>query len=273
MFKQSLAGSSLIALAQALAISDNLAAISQYQNLAQVGCDNHAASGCCMAMSSCGCDEEEELLAPPPLPPVDNLNLPPELGSVALNLDVLLTHIMHEVHPDPADIIMPEPDTPEERELIEEVISPIVIQLLNNDVAPAIPTCTLPGQQGSAYNPDENNADGVDVGEVFRGVIEEALKDYDVPAGVNFDDLVDSAIPAEDFMAQLDLHTDEGMQEVARVVESVRTALDRQNGIFEEDEAVEEVADALADDLEDAGLPADDFEEEIEDIVADVADN
>lgn len=142
---------------------------------------------------------------------MDNLNLPPELGSVALNLDVLLTHIMHEVHPNPADIIMPDPDTPEERELIEEVISPIVIQLLNNDVAPALPTCTLPGQQGSAYNPDENNSDGVDVGEVFRGVIEEALADYDVPEGVNFEDLVNSAIPAEDFMAQMDITSAEGM--------------------------------------------------------------
>lgn len=60
------------------------------------------------------------------------------------------------------------------------------------------------------------------------------------------------------------------------MVESVRAALDAQNGIFSEDEedvAIEEVADALADDLEEAGLPADDFEEEIADIVAEAADN
>ena len=67
-----------------------------------------------------------------------------------MNLDVLLTHILHEEHPDPADIDWPEPNTPEERTMITEVIEPVVIQLLNNDVAPVIPTCTLPGQQGSA---------------------------------------------------------------------------------------------------------------------------
>lgn len=89
------------------------------------------------------------MVNPPPIevPPV---NMPPAVGNVELNLDVLLTHIMHEVHPNPPDIELPEPNTPEERELISTVIEPVVIQLLNNDIVPSLPTCTLPGQQGSA---------------------------------------------------------------------------------------------------------------------------
>lgn len=66
---------------------------------------------------SCGCDCEEEIPVPePPIPVIDDL--PEEMGSIALNLDVLLTHILHEVHPNPPDIEMPEPNTPEETELI-----------------------------------------------------------------------------------------------------------------------------------------------------------
>lgn len=66
---------------------------------------------------SCCCEEEKKVEPPNPRP--DPHDLPGGLGAVELNLDVLITHILHEVHPDPPNYIMPKPNTPEEREIIE----------------------------------------------------------------------------------------------------------------------------------------------------------
>ena len=132
------------------------------------------------------CCEEEEPLPPPPLvqePPI------PELANIELNLDVLLTHIMHEVHPDPDDLDLPEPNTPEEHTMITEVIEPVVIQLINNDIAPAMPTCTLPGQQGSASlgDDEEDEEDAVDNGAVIGEMIENELASAGLSHGVTHD--------------------------------------------------------------------------------------
>ena len=123
-------------------------------------------------MTNC-CDEPEEPVATPPSevePPI------PELANIEMNLDVILTHIMHEVHPDPDDLDLPEPNTPEEQTMITEVIEPVVIQLINNDIAPAMPTCTLPGQQGSAsLGEDDDEEEAVDTGAVIGEMIESEL--------------------------------------------------------------------------------------------------
>ena len=106
-------------------------------------------------MMSCGCDCEEEHVPEPPIP-VPTPDLPEAIGNIELNLDVLLTHILHEEHPDIPDF--PETNTPQEHELITEVIEPVVIQLINDDIVPSIPTCTLPGQQGSNPDPVETSS-------------------------------------------------------------------------------------------------------------------
>ena len=84
-------------------------------------------TGCAVMMTSCDCDCDEEPeppLEPPCNGPEDCGNLPPELANVELNLDVLLTHIMHEVHPEQE---LYDPNTPEEHTFITEVIEPVVI--------------------------------------------------------------------------------------------------------------------------------------------------
>ena len=142
-------------------------------------------STCCAVpmMMACGCECEEEHKPDPPIPtPIPDL--PDDLGRVELNMDVLLTHILHEVHPDIPE--MPETNTPEEQELITEVIEPVVIQLINNDIVPSIPTCTLPGQQGS--NPPETAGDSmIDNAQVISSVIEDTLSDIELGEGVTYD--------------------------------------------------------------------------------------
>ena len=137
-------------------------------------------------MTGCCCEDEEPPKPEPPLPPKPDPETP--LGNIELNLDVLLKHILHEVHPDPDDIDWPEPNTPEENTMITEVIEPVVIQLINDDVAPAIPTCTLPGQQGSASVVEEGNSDSIDNAAVISTLIEETLvAEFDMSEGVTYD--------------------------------------------------------------------------------------
>ena len=119
-------------------------------------------------MVSCGCECEEEPKPEPPVP-VPIPELPEAIGNIELNLDVLLTHILHEEHPEIPDF--PETNTPQERELITEVIEPVVIQLINDDIVPSIPTCTLPGQQGSNPDPVEGPSN-IDNAQVIAAVIE-----------------------------------------------------------------------------------------------------
>ena len=57
---------------------------------------------------------------------------------------------MHQQGP---EIELPyEPDSPDELNFVNNVATPVIIQLLNNDVLPAIPRCTFPeGQSGADY--------------------------------------------------------------------------------------------------------------------------
>lgn len=187
-------------------------------------------------MTGCCCEEEKHEPEPPLPPPID-----PEtpLGNIELNLDVLLTHILHEVHPDPDDIDWPEPNTPEETTMITEVIEPVVIQLINDDVAPAIPTCTLPGQQGSASLADEGNSDSIDNAAVISTLIEETLAEFDFTEGVTIDEIMDESMPAADIIEQMDIESPEGEAMVETIVENART-------IAEHNEAT---AESVSDDI------------------------
>lgn len=64
-----------------------------------------------------------------------------------------------------------------------------------DDIAPAIPTCTLPGQQGSAYN-DPLDDEDIDTAAVISTVIEETFEGVDLPSNVTIVDLIDAAMPA-----------------------------------------------------------------------------
>lgn len=116
MYKLSLAGSALLSLAQAITLRSNAVdmPVIKPTGLAQTSADTDSQSGCgCGIMMAVGCCEEEEEYEPePPVPPKPDPETP--IGNIEMNLDVLLTHILHEVHPDPADIEMPETNTPEE---------------------------------------------------------------------------------------------------------------------------------------------------------------
>lgn len=263
MFKLSLAGSALIAMAQAIALKDStsmemIKPTGLAQTSAEAGCDSGCSGGCALVMTGCCCEEEKHEPEPPLPPPID-----PEtpLGNIELNLDVLLTHILHEVHPDPDDIDWPEPNTPEETTMITEVIEPVVIQLINDDVAPAIPTCTLPGQQGSASLADEGNSDSIDNAAVISTLIEETLAEFDFTEGVTFDEIMDESMPAADIIEQMDIESPEGEAMVETIVENART-------IAEHNEATaESVSDDIQDGLEEAGLDTNENEEAIDTIV------
>ena len=151
---------------------------------------NESSCGSKGYVMSCGCEEEDK---PEPPIPIGPEYIPEALGDSEMNVDVLLTHILHEVHPEIPDF--PETNTPEERELITEVIEPVVIQLINDDIVPSIPTCTLPGQQGSAYDPPLVDEWMVDQAEAMRTVIEENLKKMELGGGVSYEEIIDQAMP------------------------------------------------------------------------------
>ena len=202
---------------------------------------------------SCGCEEEDKPEPPNPTPPIDNL--PEALGDIEMNVDVLLTHILHEVHPDIPDF--PDTNTPEEREIITEVIEPVVIQLINDDIVPSIPTCTLPGQQGSAYDPPLVDEWMVDTADAMKEVISQSLEQMELGGGVSYDEIIDQAMPSQDVIDSLDLETEEGEQMMLEIIEQARniaTALD------EQEEPVPDVLPADDEEPMDDEEPVDDVE-------------
>ena len=211
-------------------------------------------------MTGCCCEEEKHE-PEPPLPPTIDPETP--LGNIELNLDVLLTHILHEVHPDPDDIDWPEPNTPEEETMITEVIEPVVIQLINDDVAPSLPTCTLPGQQGSASLADEGS-DSIDNAAVISTLIEETLAEFNLTEGVTFEKIMDDTMPADEIIQNMNIESPEGEDMVNTIVENART-IAQHNA-----DTVEDVSDDIQDGLEEAGLDTTDHAEAIDAIVDDI---
>ena len=133
-----------------------------------------AMNGCCCQVLPCmptcmtQCEPEQ-----PPMPPAVTGPLPPQMGEVILNLDVLLSHIMHTIHPEPMPTV-PIPTDPEhEFTYIETVLTPVIIQLLGNDILPILPTCTY--DDGSPFYLDAElvnpNATLPDPNEMLKGVL------------------------------------------------------------------------------------------------------
>ena len=111
MFKFA-AGASLLSVAQAIAINQGAGKI-ETNVLAQTSAE--VGSGCCChampCMPTCMSQCEDE-------PWVPNITILPEtpepLRDIELNLDVILTHILHEIKPPNA----PEPASPDETTLV-----------------------------------------------------------------------------------------------------------------------------------------------------------
>ena len=102
-----------------------------------------------------------------------------------LNLDVIITHIVHGIRNDDEEIPVPaEPEA--EHEFIQNVITPIVIEVMANDIAPALPVCTFPN--GDSFYLD-SGVEGVNEGStlpdqnaLLQGVLNDLINGDDIHA-------------------------------------------------------------------------------------------
>jgi hypothetical protein len=148
---------------------------------------------------------------------------PEPIRNIELNLDVILTHILHQVNP-------PElPPTPAaEHDLIENVITPVVIQLMNNDIVPAIPVCTWP--DGTEAEDWGINTDGTlgekaepqtvmpDSSDVIEEVLQEVLDTLDLPDEIDQDKLIQDSLPSDEVVSEINLTSEDGLEEVSAIV-------------------------------------------------------
>jgi len=151
--------------------------------------NNH---GCCCHFMPCmpTCMSQCESKPSPPLPPVFKPEeIPPAVGDVILNLDVILTHILHEIEPAvPPEIPIPPPSEPKvEMDFVQNVLTPVVIQLMANDIAPQLPVCTYPnGQSFYLQAPGHNTQSSVpDMNELLTGSLEGIVDTLQTHEGMN----------------------------------------------------------------------------------------
>ena len=68
---------------------------------------------------------------------------PPDVRNVQMNLDVTLTQIIHELEEE--GVIPPDQAISKHtNKFVQETLSPVVVQYIENTVTPNIPTCTFP---------------------------------------------------------------------------------------------------------------------------------
>lgn len=148
-------------------------------------------------MPTCNNSCEPEV---PPLPPIfdDPEEIPDAISQTITNLDVLLNHIIHKVGSD--NPIVPDPaDIEASTSYMTDVVTPIVIQVLAEDVVPALPVCQFPGGEpfymGDGSAPVNDNATLPDVNDLLNGALDATI------AG-----LIDSDLPehAKDVLEGLD---------------------------------------------------------------------
>ena len=245
MFKTNLlaAGSLMFAVAQGVVfkqgdgmfLGDSGLALAQTDASQYWG--GYQGNSCCCSMMPCmptcvqPCPKEEPSVPKPII--IDSA--PEPIKNIVLNLDVILTHIMHEVHPDPEipEYTPPPPSSPDEHSFVQNVLTPIVIQLLNNDVVPAIPTCTFPeGTSAADFGLSANGSPSLPSGTpslptdtsdspapvthlpdpkaIIRGVLEASLHKFKIPEAIDSSQLIDAAIPSDEIIAQLDIASPDG---------------------------------------------------------------
>ena len=79
----------------------------------------------------------------PPLPPIIG-PVPREVGKAILDMDVNLEHIYHKVRKEADPVPDPVVDTKDIKKFIQTYMSPVVVRLMANDIAPVLPACTYP---------------------------------------------------------------------------------------------------------------------------------
>ena len=204
---------------------------------------------CCQAlpcMPTC-----MDTCAPEPLPPVFVEPLPPQVGESLLNLDVLVTHIVHGLRNDDEEIPVPaEPE--EEHEFIQNVITPIVIEVMAKDIAPALPVCTYP--DGRSFYLDskmgETNVESTlpDQNALLQGVLDDLINGDSIDVhtksvleNLNVDQIIED-LTIQDASGQNAI-------EVIVAAEKTETTIDGETGEVKESTTVAGAAERKADDI------------------------
>lgn len=134
MYKISFALSALLAVCNAAHFSKRA------NTLAQVG-----SSSCCCTIAPCMQDCQDECPPARPVPPIIK-DAPPPVQEVLLDLDVIITHILHEIRPTiPETVDIPPANNPaDEFSFVQLELTPLIMQVMANDIVPVLPMCTYP---------------------------------------------------------------------------------------------------------------------------------
>ena len=281
MFVKTIFGSTLFAVANAIAINTNKTteASAPYTLLAQT--QAQVENSCCCHYMPCmpTCQEPCE-------PEVVEI-VPEPMRDIVLNLDVILTHILHEVEEEHPEVVIPpmppiENDgkddtlTPEQR-LIQTVISPIVLNLITNDVAPAIPTCTLEGEPypypgaDALENATTETQELADGDEILEQILNDVAGSLTLPEGVDVDNLIEEVLASDDVVQTLNMDTTNGIdsQAIVDLVDNLVVFTEEfVNGVEVaggEETPVDEFSSMVHEALEEQGLKAD--EEAVTEVV------
>lgn len=101
---------------------------------------------------------------------------PKPIQEVMLDADVIIQHIYRELKPTiPTKPDTPDPTPADESKYIQTVLTPLIMQVMAEDIVPVLPMCTYP--DGSSFylndKPDPNPASTiVDPTELMTGVLE-----------------------------------------------------------------------------------------------------
>ena len=214
MFKASFACSFIAA--QALAVSFD----SPFNSLAQTGA--FVEESCCCSVQPCmpKCPEPCAEPAIPDLPPMVPENIPPPMKEFLLNMDTIVNHIYHEIKPTIPDPPAPlEPNSDGDAETyIQTVVTPMIMELMVNDIAPVLPLCTYPGG-GQFYieDPENPNATVPDGDEVLVGALDAMLDNLALTADPNAREILESLDPAQ-IVADLTAANGEGTEAVEIII-------------------------------------------------------
>merc|ERR1712156_566986 len=182
--------------AQALAVSFD----SPFASLAQTAAA--VEESCCCSVQPCmpKCPEPCAEPAIPDLPPMVPENIPPPMKEFLLNMDTIVNHIYHEIKPTIPDPPAPlEPNSDGDAETyIQTVVTPMIMELMVNDIAPVLPLCTYPGG-GQFYIEDHKNPNATvpDGDEVLIGALDAMLDNLAMTADPNAREILESLDPAQ----------------------------------------------------------------------------
>ena len=124
---------------------------------------------------------------------------------------MIISHIIHEIRPQAPDVLPPANHPAEEFAFIQAELTPLILQVMANDIGPVLPMCKYP--DGTAFYlhdaPDPNPASTiVDPQELFEDVLDGAISALSETAsvatlealnGINVSDVVeDLLIQSED---------------------------------------------------------------------------